>query len=105
MSANLAELARSLEQTGFAVERTAHFIKRCLLTMFSEDVDLIPEGSFTELLVDLKQTPEHFVDSMTSLWSAMDTGGFEGQLRTKLRRFNGGLFTDIDPTPLNAEQV
>lgn len=35
----------------------------------------------------------------------MDTGGFEGQLRTKLRRFNGGLFTDIDPTPLNAEQV
>jgi hypothetical protein len=97
VSATLAELARSLEQTGFAVERTAHFIKRCLLTMFSEDVDLIPEGSFTELLVDLKQTPE--------LWSAMDTGGFEGQLRTKLRRFNGGLFTDIDPTPLNAEQV
>ena len=52
MSATLAELARSLEQTGFADEGTAHFIKRCLLTMFSEDVDLIPEGSFTELLVD-----------------------------------------------------
>ena len=73
--------------------------------MFSEDVDLIPEGSFTTLLEDLKQTPEHFVDSMTSLWNAMNTGGFEGQLRTKLRRFNGGLFTDIDPIPLNVEQI
>ena len=105
VSATLAVLAKSLEQTGFEVERTAHFIKRCLFTMFSEDVDLIPEGSFTELLEDLKNTPEHFVDSMTSLWSAMNTGGFEGQLRTKLRRFNGGLFTDIDPIPLNTDQI
>lgn len=105
VSATLAELAKSLEQTGFEVERTAHFIKRCLFTMFSEDVDLIPEGSFTELLEAIKQTPEHFVDSMTSLWSAMNTGGFEGQLRAKLRRFNGGLFTDIDPIPLNTEQI
>ncbi len=105
VSATLAELAKSLEQRGFEVARTAHFIKRCLFTMFSEDVDLIPEGSFTELLEGIKQTPEHFVDSMTSLWSAMHTGGFEGQLRTKLRRFNGGLFTDIDPIPLNGEQI
>ena len=105
VSATLAELAKSLEQAGFEVGRTAHFVKRCLFTMFSEDVDLIPEGSFTTLLEDLKQTPEHFVDSMTSLWSAMNTGGFEGQLRTKLRKFNGGLFTGIDPIPLNVEQI
>lgn len=105
VSATLAELAKSLEKVGFEVERTAHFIKRCLFTMFSEDVDLIPDGSFTALLKDLKKTPDIFVDSMTSLWNAMNTGGFEGQLRTKLRRFNGGLFTDIDPIPLNTEQI
>lgn len=105
VSSTLAELAKSLEQAGFEVGRTAHFIKRCLFTMFSEDVDLIPEGSFTKLLGDLKQTPEHFVDSMTSLWNTMNTGGFEGQLRTKLRRFNGGLFTGIDPIPLDASQI
>ena len=105
VSATLAELAKSLEQVGFEVERTAHFIKRCLFTMFSEDVDLIPDGSFTALLEDLKENPDIFVDSMTSLWNAMNTGGFEGQLRTKLRKFNGGLFTGIDPIPLNAEQI
>lgn len=105
VSATLAELAKSLEKAGFEVSRTAHFIKRCLFTMFSEDVDLIPDGSFTALLEDLKQTPEHFVDSMTSLWSTMNTGGFEGQLRTKLRKFNGGLFKGIDPIPLDAEQI
>jgi len=105
VSTKLAELAKSLEQAGFEVGRTAHFIKRCLFTMFSEDVDLIPEGSFTQLLEDLKQTPEHFVDSMTSLWNTMNTGGFEGQLRTKLRKFNGGLFKGIDPIPLNTDQI
>ena len=105
VSTTLAELAKSLELAGFEVGRTAHFIKRCLFTMFSEDVELIPEGSFTKLLGELKQTPEHFVDSMTSLWSTMNTGGFEGQLRTKLRRFNGGLFAGIDPIPLNASQI
>ncbi|HKJ77822.1 MAG TPA: type IIL restriction-modification enzyme MmeI, partial [Gammaproteobacteria bacterium] len=43
VSAKLAELARSLEQSGLEVERVAHFLKRCLFTMFAEDVELLPE--------------------------------------------------------------
>lgn len=105
ISGKLAELAKSLEQSGFDVERTAHFLKRCLFTMFSEDVDLIPEGSFTELLINLKNTPEYFSDSMQSLWDTMNSGGFEGQLRKIIPRFNGGLFKNIDPIPLTAEQI
>ena len=105
VSVRLADLAKSLEESGYDVERTAHFLKRCLFTMFSEDVDLIPEGSFTKLLEGLKETPEYFADSMRSLWDTMNAGGFEGQLRKVLPRFNGGLFSDIDPIPLNAEQI
>ncbi|MFO8155077.1 MAG: type IIL restriction-modification enzyme MmeI, partial [Thiohalospira sp.] len=105
LSARLAELAKSLEQDGYDVERVAHFLKRCLFTMFSEDVELLPKGGFTALLERLQQTPEHFPDAMRSLWETMNTGGYEGQLMERIKRFNGGLFQDIDPIPLNAEQI
>ncbi|WP_017942551.1 MULTISPECIES: DNA methyltransferase [unclassified Thioalkalivibrio] len=105
VSARLAELAKSLEQHGFDVERVAHFLKRCLFTMFSEDVELLPKGSFTALLERLQQNPEHFPDAMRSLWETMNTGGYEGQLMHKVQRFNGGLFQNIDPIPLNADQI
>lgn len=105
ISDKLAQLARSLEQSGYDVERVAHFLKRCLFTMFCEDVELLPQDSFTNLLQRLKDTPEHFPDSMRSLWSTMNTGGFEGQLMAKLQRFNGGLFASIDPIPLTSDQI
>ena len=105
VSVKLAELAKSLEESGYNVDRTSHFLKRCLFTMFCEDVELIPEDSFTNLLEELKETPEYFADSMSSLWNTMNTGGFEGQLRKVLPRFNGGLFSDIDPISLSAEQI
>jgi len=105
VSAKLAELARSLEQGGHDVSRVAHFLKRCLFTMFSEDVGLLPEESFTQLLIRLQQNPEHFPDAMRSLWNTMHSGGYEGQLMHKLRQFNGGLFTNIDPIPLSPDQI
>jgi len=105
VSIKLADLAKSLESGGYDVERVAHFLKRCLFTMFAEDVALIPEYSFTGLLERLQASPEHFSDSMSALWNTMNTGGFEGQLMHKLPRFNGGLFKGIDPIPLNAYQI
>lgn len=105
VSSSLAALAKSLEEAGYEVERTAHFLKRCLFTMFSEDVELIPERSFTQLLEKLKARPENFTHAMKNLWDTMNTGGYEGQLGELLPRFNGGLFKNIDPIPLNAEQI
>lgn len=105
VSTKLADLARSLEKDGYEVDRVAHFLKRALFTMFSEDVGLLPLGSFTTLLTRLKATPEHFVDSMNSLWTTMHTGGYEGQLMHKIRQFNGGLFQGIEPIPLKPDQI
>ena len=105
VSAKLAELARSLEQAGHDVERVAHFLKRCLFTMFSEDVELLPRNSFTQLLERLHEHPEHFPDAMSSLWNTMNDGGFEGQIMHKIQRFNGGLFKDINPISLDADQI
>lgn len=105
LSGKLATLAKSLEKDGHPVEQVAHFLKRCLFTMFSEDTELIPKGSFTHLLIRLQKSPEHFSDAMRSLWETMNSGGYEGQIMERLRKFNGGLFHDINPVSLNSEQI
>jgi len=101
----LAVLARSLEASGQKPEAAAQFLMRCIFTMFAEDVKLIPERAFTQLLEDLRQEPEAFVDNMRALWSDMDRGGFSGILRKKLLRFNGGLFQNIEALPLTKDQL
>lgn len=106
VSAKLAELAKSLEQSGYDVERVASFLKRCLFTMFAEDVELLPRESFHDLLVDIKdRNPAAFPQAVKVLWETMNTGGYSERLMITIKRFNGGLFKGIDPIPLNVEQI
>lgn len=58
VAARLAALARSLEQSGHAPEAVAGFLMRCLFTMFAEDVELLPRGSFTRKLQGLRSRLE-----------------------------------------------
>ncbi len=105
VSRRLATLARSLEQSGYAVDRVAHFLKRCLFTMFAEDVELLPRNSFTRLLETLKDSPTKFPDALADLWRTMNEGGFNGTLMEKVPCFNGGLFHNIDPIGLDRDQI
>ncbi len=106
VSTTLAQLAKSLEQSGFEVERVANFLKRCLFTMFAEDVELLPKGSFHDLLVDIKdRNPDAFPHAVKALWETMNTGGYSERLMQTIKRFNGGLFKGIDPIPLTVEQI
>jgi len=105
VSAKLAELARALEGRGYTPDRVAHFLKRCLFTMFSEDVELLPRDSFTTLLEHLKDKPDAFVAALDQFWQTMNTGGFDSRTMEKIRHFNGGLFRDIQPIPLGAEEI
>ena len=100
----LAKLARSLEGQ-YEPERVSNFLMRCLFTMFSEDVELLPHASFTALLGNLKKSPADFVPAMQSLWTSMNTGGYAAILQKAVPRFNGGLFASADALPLNADQI
>ena len=105
IAAHLAELGKSFEDQGHDSQAVARFLMRCLFSMFAEDVDLIPQRSFTDLLIRLRGHPEHAQPSLQGLWQAMDTGGFSQVLMTDLKRFNGGLFSEADALPLNALQL
>ncbi|SNC66046.1 Type II restriction/modification system, DNA methylase subunit YeeA [Hymenobacter gelipurpurascens] len=107
LAARLAKLSEQLERAGHAPEVVAQFLMRCLFTMFSEDVGLIPKTSFTGMLGQYR-TPElleFLPDALTNLWRTMDTGGFSPDLKARLRRFNGKLFHDATALPLTADQA
>lgn len=100
---HLAHLARRLEQRTRDPERVAHFLMRCLFTMFAQDVRLIPPGSFTQLLkgITAARRPERFRLQVEQLWQAMNGGGFAHAIEEFVPAFNGGLFAD--PTALELE--
>jgi len=100
IAGQLAALARSLEAS-HPPDDVAHFLMRCLFTMFAEDVGLLPNRSFTQLLADLRHDVASFPPMIEHLWRTMDTGGFSVILRTQIPRFNGDLFADATALPLD----
>lgn len=105
IAAHLAEVAKSLEAAKYHPETVAGFLTRCLFSMFAEDVQLIPKGSFTELLQSLSDNPTQFVPLVNALWKEMDAGGFSVVLRQTLPRFNGKLFKHPEVLPLDKAQI
>ena len=102
---HLADLARSFERSGHEPGRVAHFLMRCLFTMFAEDVELLPKDSFRRLLESRRGKLGSFPAMVSSLWSAMDRGEFSPILEKKLLRFNGQLFTTSEALPVTEAQL
>ncbi len=105
IATHLAALGKSFEAAGHDSEMVAHFLMRCLFSMFAEDVELIPKDSFTELLKKLESHPEHAEPALQGLWQTMNTGGFSQVLMQDLKRFNGGLFKDARALPMSETQI
>jgi hypothetical protein len=105
IATHLAELGKSFESQGHDSETVARFLMRCLFSMFAEDVDLIPRNSFRDLLIKLRDRPEHAQPSLQGLWQTMNTGGSSQVLMQDLKRFNGGLFKEADALPLDDLQL
>ena len=129
----LARLAKSLEASGHRPKAVANFLMRCLFTMFAEDVGLLPECAFTELLRGLRSshrslgfqpkklgqdgqatdgqatrspaTVPSFKPTVEELWRTMNTGGFSVALRETLLRFNGGLFAEYEALDVTLDQL
>ncbi|MER9213431.1 class I SAM-dependent DNA methyltransferase [Mesorhizobium sp. M0663] len=100
----LAKIAKRLEGKHDAKD-VAEFLMRCLFTMFAEDVKLIPEKGFQKLLGQMKDTPQHFVAALESLWAVMDGGGYAPHLNATLKKFNGSLFKKRAALPLDRDDI
>lgn len=108
IAGHLAELAKSLEAAGQPAATVAEFLTRCLFCMFAEDVGLLPERGFTELLHEIPDDGAGFEELLRTLFREMNAGtgkSISVVLRKKLLRFNGGLFADDTVLPLNRAQL
>ena len=61
----LAQVSLALEKKNFPTQDVAMFLMRCLFTMFAEDVGLLPEKSFKEVLEGCEKNPEIFTHDVT----------------------------------------
>ena len=92
----LAQVSKGLEERGCTAEDVAHFLMRCIFTMFAEDAELLPKGAFTQLLKECIDHPDAFAPLLEELWAKMDEPQHERRFyslfKTHLRHFNGSLF-------------
>ena len=93
----LAAISLRLEQNHDAQE-VAHFLMRCIFTMFAEDVDLLPTGKFTTLIEECLDHPDSFAPLLQDLWARMDEPNYDKRFysafKQHLLHFNGNLFKD-----------
>jgi hypothetical protein len=74
--------------------------------MFAEDIGLLPENGFKDILEKVKDSPHGFVPLVTALWKEMATGtSYSTLLMKEIAHFNGGLFENTTALPLNHGQL
>jgi hypothetical protein len=101
----LAQVSLALEKKKYPAQDVAMFLMRCLFTMFAEDVGLLPEKSFKEVLEECEKNPEAFTHDVGQLWEAMDLGTWAHVLKTKVKKFNGEFFKSRVALPLGREEI
>jgi hypothetical protein len=96
-AANFANIAVALRRQ-YDERRVAHFI------LFAEDIDLLPDRIFADLLDEAIKRPNDFVPMLAELFRAMANPN--GRFGTAaIPWFNGGLFDDNDVLPLGFPAV
>jgi len=103
IAAEMGELKKQLAEVEPDPKRIALFLMRVVFTFFAESIGLLPEGLFSAGLKLWEHELEHFQQGLNDFWAMMDKGGRFGH--NKLKRFNGGLFKDVECLLLSRAQV
>lgn len=102
-AAEFADLAAQLRRYGEDPQRIAHFLIRLLFCLFAEDVGLLPDKVFSQLVEATKSRAPLFVEELGKLFAAMSTGGFYGL--KDIPHFNGRLFDGAEVLPIDSDAV
>ncbi len=97
-AARFANIAVGLRRD-YDERRVAHFINKLVFCLFAEDIELLPDRVFADILDEGVKRPDDFEPMLRELFHAMaNRNGRFGM--TAIPWFNGGLFDDDDVLPL-----
>lgn len=101
----IAKIFNLLVSRGEDRQRSQRFMLQILVTMFSEDTGLLPNGLLLELLNDCKRGLSSY-NLIGELFRQMDNSQMaRGGRYQGVRYFNGGLFKTVDPIDFNSEEL
>lgn len=84
--------------------RVAHFLNKLVFCLFVEDIELLPDRVFADILEESAKDPNLFAPMMGDLFRAMrERNGRFGAV--SIPWFNGGLFDDEDVLPLGFFEI
>ena len=105
----LAVVSQRLESSGHDPEHVAHFLMRCIFTVFAADVGLLPKDKLITLLEECVRAPAMFVPMFNDLWRRLDEPAHEERFFPGFGRhvphINGGLFHRPSVLPLDAPEL
>ena len=105
----LSVISRRLEHQGVSAQDAAHFLMRCIFTIFAADVGLISKPKLVEMLEDCVRSPARFAPMMQDMWVRFDKTErperFYSGFGDYLPHINGKLFADWRAFPLGAPEI
>ncbi len=102
-ASRIGEIAQRLRDRGLDPHEVARFLDRVIFCLFAEDVGLLPNRVFTQLVEKARRDPERFSRLAGQLFGAMTVGGDFGV--DTIRRFDGNLFDDARVLDLTADEI
>lgn len=104
-AAGVARVFQSMRARGVPRRDAQRFVLQSVMAMFSEDIGLLPRHSFTEAINDAADGVQAY-DLIGSLFREMNTPGTtEGGRYKGTRYFNGGLFAEVRPVEMTANEL
>ena len=106
---DVARAFNEMVHRGEPRERARRFILQCVVAMFSEDIGLLPDNLFTELLDECRRSesvgPTSY-DLLGQLFRQMnDSTPARGGRFAGVDHFNGGLFSKVDAIELTPHEL
>lgn len=96
-----AAIAQKLRGRGHDPRAVAHFLNKIVFCLFAEDIGLLPDRVFADVVEESVKDAGSFEPMLHALFRAMrEKNGFFGP--TRIPWFNGGLFDDDEVLPLRA---
>jgi SAM-dependent methyltransferase len=103
----VAQVFNRLVERGEKGETAQRFILQCVVALFSEDIDFLPRGLFTEFLGDCQTNRVSSYDLIGGLFRQMgrDRPAPQDSHYHNVPYFNGGIFSIIEPIHLTRSEI